>query len=462
MSNDIFDIAYAMRAASAQSPIPLKLSHAQQCAAAALGYGTLAAYQAAPDESGDLAEATHVVLEVDRLVARSRGLGLPHDEKILVALIRAAFAQRLPGVTVHVNLDQLEDTLRDHVQQLVLNDDRAAGAMAQTNSDGIQEIYLPLDVPWDDIPLDGELLDIRIDGHVSMEPDVERPYAGHRIDVSATLALGRIGRAVLSTVAWRVDSAKLDNHWDGEDEDEGAAPKVSLVGALAEYLGLSFDDASELDDAEVQTLESEDGLIYGYVFDFTSAASETVARKIKRKHGSLSVQMPANFLDRVHGRAAVATRYYVHGDQHEADAGRFFCQQCDLLVDAMHFDAEHPGQAEERYFASLRRWQRRPARTKINLRRPNDAANALADIAEAARRSREASRSRFHRWMEEQLGRDDPVGDLARDIQQDRHFPISEASRDPLRRYVGRVARDVAVAEVFDGAWAEFTQTQVA
>lgn len=345
MSNDIFGIAYAMRAASAQSLVPLKLSHAQQCVAAALGYGTLAAYQASPDESSNLAEATHVVIEIDHLVVRS------------------------------------------------------------------QEIYLPLDVPCDDIPLDGELLEIPISGHVSMKPDVERPYAGHRINISATLALGRSGRAVLSTVACLVESAELDYHWDGEDEDE-VELKVSLVEALAEYLGLSFDDASELDDAAVQTLESEDGLVYGHVFDFTSVASKAVTKKIKQKHGSLNVQVLMNFFDRVHGRAAVATRHYVHGDQHEEDVVRFFCQQCDLLVDATHFEAEHPGEAEERYFASLRRWQRRPARAKINLRRPNNVVNVLAANAETARRNRAASRSPFHFWIEEQLGRTDPVGDL--------------------------------------------------
>ena len=209
-----------MRAASAQSPILLRLSHAQQCAAAALGYGTLAAFQASPDESSNLSEATHVVLEVDRLVACSQELRGLHDEKGLIVLIRAAFAEKLPGVVVHSSLDQLEDALRDRVQQFVLNEERATGVMAQTNSDGIQEIYLPLDVPWDDIPLDGELLEIPINGHVSMKPDVERPYVGHRIDISATLALGRIGRAVLSTVACRVKSAEVDYHWSDEGEEE--------------------------------------------------------------------------------------------------------------------------------------------------------------------------------------------------------------------------------------------------
>jgi len=89
------------------------------------------------------------------------------------------------------------------------------------------------------------------------------------------------------------------------------------------------------------------------------------------------------------------------------------CQQCNLLVDATHFEAEHPGESEERYVASLRRW--RPARAKINLRRPNNVVNVLAANAETARRSRVASRSPFYFWMEEQLGRTDPVGDLAQD-----------------------------------------------
>lgn len=455
MSTDIFGIAYAMRAISAQTPAPIKLSHAQQCAAAAFSYGSLAAYQASPDERTELVGARHVVLDIDQLMERARELGLPHDEAALVALIREAFVQKLPNATLHTTVDQLEDALREEVQRVVLNHHDTSSAMASTNNNGIDEIYLPLDVPWDDIPLDGETLGIKIEGHVSMTPDLERPYSGHRIDVIATLSLGRIRQNVLETADCHVESARLDYNWNGDDDRD--SPKLSLVEAIAELLDLSFDDAQDLDDAEMRTLESDDGLVYGHVLDFTSTASASVAKAIKKAHGSLSIQVPPDFFDRVHGWDREAERHYVHGDQSEDQPGRFFCKQCDKFVDSAHFQAEHPGKAEERYFGSLLQWQRWPTRTKLNRRRPSNAVNVLAEQAEAQRRDREASRSAFHRWVALQEQRDDPVGDLARDIRGDRKFPISATSRQQIRAYIDRAARGSGASQAFDETWAEFS-----
>ena len=53
MTIDVSGIAYAIRSDSAQSPHPIKLSHAQQCVAAALGYKSLASLQASDDAGGD-------------------------------------------------------------------------------------------------------------------------------------------------------------------------------------------------------------------------------------------------------------------------------------------------------------------------------------------------------------------------------------------------------------------------
>jgi YozE SAM-like fold len=453
MSTDISSIAFAIRAESARSPHPLKLSQAQQCLVAALGYKTLASYQSSTEESATLDEATHVILDVGMLVERSESLDLPHDEETLVLFVAGALKAKIPRIQVHTSLDKFEDTLREKVNDVVLNHEETSGAMAVTNNDGIDEIYLPLSVEWDDIPFDGETLDIEIDGHITMEIDIERPYSGHRIEVNATLILSRIGRSIVGTAYCRVNSAKLDYNWGGDDR-YGEPVKVSLTELLSEFLGLSFDEADELVDAELLPVEGSDGIVNEYLFDFTTTASRSVAKKLQAKYGSLSVRVPVNFFESVHERDPRPERYYVHGDQIESKE-HFWCLHCDSFEEASHFEKKHPGMAEEQYFASLRRWQKLPAIKKINRPRPSDAVNALAALAETQNRDREASRSGFHRWIETQLNRDDPVGDLARDIKRDHDFPIKESSREVLQLYFGRVG-STTVTRAFNRAWIEF------
>lgn len=243
MSIDISGIAFAIRAASAASPQPIKLSQAQQCTAAALGYKSLAALQAAGDTGLPLGRNSHIVLDAFALMARSRALGLPHDEPALLCLVQAAFeAKSAPGVEYHHSLQELEDFLREKIESYLLNHVETAGQMAMANQDGIAEIYLPFDVDWTTLPAPSKdcAIAVPIEGHISMKIDEERPYSGHRINVEAKLSLTRVGQN-LYEVTVRTESAKLDRGFDPEAEEE--PEQVSLAEGLAEELGLSFSEA---------------------------------------------------------------------------------------------------------------------------------------------------------------------------------------------------------------------------
>ena len=62
----------------------------------------------------------------------------------------------------------------------------------------------------------------------------------------------------------------------------------------------------------------------------------------------------------------------------------------------------------------------------------------------------------FTTWLKAQRGRDDPVGDLARDAAADRHWPKAAKSLPRLLDYLaGRGACPGAV-EACRRAWAEF------
>lgn len=295
MTIDISGIAYAIRSDNAQSPHPIKLSHAQQCVAAALGYKSLASLQASEDAGQPMDRETHVLLNAQALVERRQELALDIKDEELLALVHSAFGKRLVGIAIHTSHDAFENALRDSVQSEVLNDSAVVAEMTVTNNDGIREIYLTFDIEWDSIPDNGDPVEFPLDGHITMEIDKERPYWGHRIDVKASVGVSHPGRAIWAT-SCKIESAKLDRGFFDDREEE--PPRVSLTEALAEELGLSFDEAEQLVDAKINELASDDGVVYGHVFDFSELdLAPRLRRKIERNDASLRVTVAPYFFD---------------------------------------------------------------------------------------------------------------------------------------------------------------------
>lgn len=290
-------IAYAVRTASESTPHPIKLSQAQQLVAAAFGYKSLAAYQASKEESKDLDDAAHFILDIELLSRRAQELKLPHMACEMAALLQNAFKERLPAAQLHPSEITLDGYVRDLVQNAILNHWGTNGAMAMTNNDGIDEIYLPFnEVVLADLPPPGDVLDEEFIGHVTMTVDTERPYCGHKIDVEARLVIERKGRVCIAEPACEVISAKLN--WGGDDSEDNP-PTVSLAQALADELDLELSEAEELVDAEPLDDQSDDGIVYRYVYDFSDYASPAVAKKLMAKYGDLQIEVPAWFFDRV-------------------------------------------------------------------------------------------------------------------------------------------------------------------
>jgi len=171
--------------------------------------------------------------------------------------------------------------------------------VATTNNDGVDEVYIPLDeFNLDALPPLGQVLDEEIEGHVAMVVDPERPYSGHMIDVRVQFTVERKGKVSVGEPVCEVTHVMLRSDSFDEYEEENI-PLVSLAQALADETGLSLSEADELVDAESLVDESDDGLVYGYIFDFSHDAPPAVARKLMRKYGSLSVRVPPSFFERV-------------------------------------------------------------------------------------------------------------------------------------------------------------------
>lgn len=295
---DIFSVAFAVRTASKSTSNPIQLSHAQQLAAAALGYKSLAAFQASPLEAPTLDDAAHFVLDGGLLADRARDLGLPHQIPQLAVLLQQAFAERLPGAHLHQSEGDLHNYITSLVDDVALNDDAVSGEMASTNGDSIDEVYIPVDdIELASLPPLGELLEMELEGHIAMGIDTERPYSGHKIEVQVHLAIERTGKVSIAEPVCEVVSAQLDWSWGADDED--GPPKVSLAQALADETGLTVAEAEELTDAEALPNESDDGMVYGYVFDFNGYATPSTAAKLEAKYGSLHVEVSPSFFEQV-------------------------------------------------------------------------------------------------------------------------------------------------------------------
>lgn len=103
MSIDISRVARSVCDLSLGSPSPLKLSHAQQCVAAALGFKSLAAYQASKKlESPVDDNGKFLIVEDDLLASRGQELAGWADGTALIDLVRHAIRLVHPDVAVHV------------------------------------------------------------------------------------------------------------------------------------------------------------------------------------------------------------------------------------------------------------------------------------------------------------------------------------------------------------------------
>ena len=297
----ISDLAHSVRKNSASVAAPVQLGHAQQLIVAALGYKSLAAYQAAQVaalEAQDLSNVHHVVLDYDKLDQRASELGAAPTPSQLHELIDSAFKERAPHTHIHVSHAGFDNYLREHVDQVVIEDDDVNSEMANANYDGIDEVYFDFEVESESVPV-GSSLEIDLDGHVGLGIDTERPYAGHKVNVEGLLAVERLGSQCFGSVDCQVTKAELDTNW-GDDDYDGEPPPRSVSQAYAELLGLELHEVGNLADVEAMELDGSSGeMVYGYLLDFTDYASPEIAQKILRRHSSLRIEVGPDFFEGV-------------------------------------------------------------------------------------------------------------------------------------------------------------------
>lgn len=299
MSIGISDLAYSVRKNSVTAGVPIPLGHAQQLIAAAFGYKSLAAYQAAQaaaQEPQYLDDVEHVVLDHDLLNQRAGELRTAPTSDQLHALIAKAVKERAPFACLHESSIDFETYLREHVDQVIIEDEGVNGVLVNANYDGVDEVYFDFEVDFDITPV-GSSLYVDLDGHVSLSIDTERLYAGHIVNIKGTLSVERLGLQCFGLVDCQVIKAKLDTSWR---DDDGEPRSRSESEAYAELLGLELHEVDGLVDVEAEVLDGSSGdMVYGYILDFTNYASPEIAKKILQHHSSLRIEVGPDFFDHV-------------------------------------------------------------------------------------------------------------------------------------------------------------------
>ena len=216
----ITDLAYSLRKSTVRSALPISLSHGQQLVCAALGHRSLASFQAAqaakrePQAFDGLA---HVVPDFDQLNARAQELGLLVAEGQLRTLILAAFKDRLPVARVHCSYVDLAMHVQEEIEEAVLVDERVNAEMACANYDGVEEVYLEVELDPEQAAVN-EALKVNIPGQVSLGIDTERPYNGDEVRFEVAVTLVRCGRRCFEGTDIEVVAAALDQDWGDTDD----------------------------------------------------------------------------------------------------------------------------------------------------------------------------------------------------------------------------------------------------
>jgi hypothetical protein len=306
---DLSALAFSVRKHLAGQGFKLSLGHAQQLVVAAAGHGTLAAFQTA---SNDFAfdDVAHWVVDVGLLLERARELGLPPVPA--GAGVQAVLETLLPRTSFHVTPDLFAAAVQSYVDDATYGDDRVVSELSNANG-SLREIYMPVRL-WESLDLtDDEPYEEAIHGNVTLDPDPnpEKVYFGHKVVVEATLRMPRLGKRLFAapqlevtqaTFEWfgrpRDDDEAVDSDDADEDRHDPSPPLISLAAALANATGLDESDAEQLDYEDFIN-DSDEGLVFSLILDFSNISDDRVARKLRALHPTMTVEVPPEFFRNV-------------------------------------------------------------------------------------------------------------------------------------------------------------------
>jgi len=134
----------------------------------------------------------------------------------------------------------------------------------------------------------------------------------------------------------------------------------------------------------------------------------------------------------------MATRNSFHGDEVEGELGQYYCAFCDFFVEEKHFfEVSHSSR-----FTDKERYEQSVKNVPGDIHRPCNASNLFSSIP----KTKKTRTSPFYRWLLKQKDRDDPIGDVSRDAQRDKYFPLETTSLKKIRSHlINKLACEEAI-----------------
>lgn len=216
---DIPSAAYVASQALAQQGLHIKRSHLAEVLAALLGYRSLAALQIEEADAAldyHLDDAERLVLHVPMGQERATQLVLP--QPVTAECVEALKTTAM--VPVHVSVSDLFDGFaREALEQAIYDGDATAGAMAESNASFPD--YPDLEgegEPSGDLWASPKEWSIEASGTLGGEydPEGDRMYNGHQLDVWGKLVFAKAGRAGLIYLD-SDEGASADDSWRDEE-----------------------------------------------------------------------------------------------------------------------------------------------------------------------------------------------------------------------------------------------------
>ena len=196
----------------------MPLSHAQQLLAASLGYSSLAAYQASPEEQSGVAESTYIILDLVGVASRANEISVGLQVKQVVDAFTKAIkaAPQLPRVFL-TDREFLETEMTRFIEENILNDDTVLSVAAATNG-YFNDVEIEMEQPSMTLAQSPGFWEVPFNGHVNLDQDPDKPFSGDVIKVTGVARIWKAGRVCLmDDIELDIEASIDDSHYDHND-----------------------------------------------------------------------------------------------------------------------------------------------------------------------------------------------------------------------------------------------------
>jgi hypothetical protein len=277
---------------------PLSLGHTHQLLAAARGYTSLAILQSA-NEPDELDRQMHWIIDLPQVHERAASLGLTIDTEVFVSSLAQA-SRDCSGLQIHSSDADMAEEFIEAAKEITYDDSWVAGEMANTNCTGPWETQLEFSGSSIDTPAKvGEFFQIDYEGQVEGDPDLERPYSGHSVDVSLKASFRIIGRRLFAgPPKIEILGASLDDGYYGEDATE--IPKSwSQLEAIAIELEIPVDAHEQLEGAEIDVHTTSADNAVGYLVNIKNCAASPIIDRLRHEHPTQQIWVLGSTFDQI-------------------------------------------------------------------------------------------------------------------------------------------------------------------